>query len=78
MIGHVEYGHSAEIYAILAAERRGGPRYPAAEPRESDSRHTSSLAERLPRPHPPSEGPVSAVAQAGTPVPTAHTTRARR
>jgi hypothetical protein len=38
VIGHVQYGHSAEIYAILAAERRG-PHYPAAGPRGSDSRH---------------------------------------
>jgi hypothetical protein len=77
VIGHVQYGHCAEIHAILAAERRGPP-YPAAGPRGSDSRHTASLAERLPGPHPPPEEPVSAVAQAGTPVPTAHTTSARR
>jgi hypothetical protein len=37
--GHVQYGHSGEIYAILAAERRG-PRYSAARPRGSDSTHT--------------------------------------
>jgi hypothetical protein len=77
VIGHVRYGHSADIYAILAAEPRG-PRYPAAGPRGSDSRHTGSLADHLPGPHPSPEGPVSAVAQAGTPVPTAPTTPARR
>jgi hypothetical protein len=68
VMGHVQHGHSAEIYAILAAERRG-PRYPAAGQRLD----AHPVARRPPTgTRIPPEGPVSALAQASTPVPTAH------
>jgi hypothetical protein len=53
MISHGQYGHSAAVSALLAAERRG-LRHPAAGRRATDSTRSPSVAGALGDAHDPS------------------------